>query len=796
MRLKKYRDKRNFNITSEPDQPQKKSKNKFVYVIQKHAARHLHYDLRLEMHGVLKSWAIPKGPSLDPKVKRLAIEVEDHPLAYSDFEGTIPPGEYGAGTVVIWDKGHWQPAGNYDAAYRKGDITFEIQGKKLGGLWKLIKIKSAESDRSKPWLFFKLQDKYSNKNKDVLKSKPEHVALKSTKKKPQPRTFAPQLANLSPSIPSGKDWLHEVKFDGYRLLCFISPKGVRLLSRNGLDWTGKLKLLAKKLESFPDKNVILDGEIITKDKKGISNFQDLQTALKEKKIASISYMVFDLPYYQGHPLDKTPLIERKKILQQLFSQWKTPHVNIAYTDHIQGHGKAVLQQACRFGLEGIMSKQINSPYEHKRTSTWLKSKCKKQAEFIIGGYTKPQQSRKFFGALLLGYYNKKKQFIFCGHVGTGFNDIMLKDIFKKMKKLEQTRSSFYNSSTIENQKHTIWLKPQLLCSVAFQSWTKDSLLRQAVFLGLREDKTVKDLKLEPETILKTSIKSQSAANKIITSDYHLTHADRILYPTKDITKQALADYYDEVSDLILPHIIHRPLSLYRCPSNDEKGFYQKHHVKAFPKDIYPIDKFLMIKDKKGLMALVQFDVLEIHPWGSRIPNLDKPDRIILDLDPGPDLSWTILVQAALSCKAELEQLELTSFVKTTGGKGLHIVIPIRPTRFWNEIKAFTKAFALYMSEKYPSVFTATVSKSARQGKIYIDYLRNTKGSTAVAAYSTRAKEHAPISMPVDWKALPNTQASNQVTIDNFGSHLSKINTKDPWKGFFECRQSISKKMIS
>lgn len=888
MTLKTYRKKRNFKLTQEPKgrlqaqtrlsektkniKPNRvtskltKSNPKRVFVVHKHAARHLHYDLRLEMEGVLKSWAVPKGPSLNPKIKRLAVGVEDHPLEYATFEGIIPKHQYGAGTVEIWDSGTWvcRPMTNPLKAYQKGDVTFELKGKKLKGLWKLIKMKGSFGDertgkrRQNNWLLFKIEDKFAklnnrmkadalkkksnfeNKNitKDIVKQQSFknniELNLKGTEKKSLPKNFSPQLAYSVDKIPEGNNWLHEIKFDGYRIIAIIDQGKVKLISRNGKDWSKKFPIQCKQLSAFPCKRAILDGEMVVLDNKGISRFELLQNSFNNDSNQvshKIDYFVFDLLFLDQFDLTKVPLIERKAKLLELFKKWQIKQrqkpSNIFYSDHIQGHGKEILKKACQSRLEGIISKESQSPYYHIRSRNWLKSKCIQRQEFVIGGFTKPHGSRQYFGALLIGLLDKHNRFIYCGKVGTGFDSESLQQLFKKMQPLHQSSSAFYNfakgslnSKSKHIKKEVTWLAPKLVCELEFLTWTKDGLLRHPSFLGLRQDKDAQTV-MQEHTVKKPQKKSsqkqvfqKKAGQKETIDSIVLTHPDKILGPTGTITKAELAHYYSSIAEKILPHIVNRPLLIMRCYSLQKTKsatatFFQKHYNKAFPKSIYPVQTaintinadnantkdnspYLMIKDKQGLLALVQFDVIEIHPWGSQAQALEQPDRIIFDLDPSEEVKWSQVIQAALYINKELKTIGLKSYVKTTGGKGLHIMIPIIPDLDWSEIKSFTKDFAEFMVQKYPQLFVATQTKSKRTNKIFIDYLRNGRGATSVAIYSTRAKKSAPISFPVSWRQLTKIQAADQFNLKNYKSF---INGKlDPWNDFFSCKQKITKGM--
>lgn len=881
MSLKIYRKKRNFNLTKEPNgnrnhssllkknrstspsrskskstsKSESKSKSKTIFVIHKHAASHLHYDLRLKMNNVLKSWAVPKGPSLNPDVKRLAVNVEDHPLAYKTFEGTIPEHQYGAGTVMIWDQGTWSCETDPNDAYRKGDITFQLKGKKLRGFWKLIKIKSKAGAKN-TWLLIKVKDKYANQNLDILETKSKSVKskraieeiaevkkkdypidaksldkLSGAKKAVLPKKFTPQLAFLTDKIPESDQWLHEIKLDGYRIVCIIHAGKVQFLSRNGKDWSRKFPKQGKELSAFPCNNAILDGEMVVLDK-GVSSFELLQNSLSDKNISNVIYYVFDLPFYNQYDLTDVALIERKRLLADIFKRWKKRNC-VFFSEHIQGKGKEILSKACQFHLEGIISKEISSGYSHKRSRHWLKSKCILRQEFVIGGFTRPQGGRKYFGALLVGYYDSDKRFIYCGKVGTGFNELALYSLAKKMQPLIRKDCPFVNQSNIKTKQVT-WLDPKLVCELEFLTWTKDGILRHSSFLGLRLDKDPVDVSQEANVKELTKVKRRAKPktynirDKQIISEQQvvISHPDKIIGPTKTISKGALAKYYSAIADKILPHIVNRPLLIRRCHSSKESDcFYQKHYNKAFPPSIYPIqiehkadpskeksknsqslsqnqnpsqskgsrdDNFLMIKDKKGLLALIQLDVVEIHPWGSQATSLEKPDRIIFDLDPSETVPWNRVIKAAEYIYKELKTQGLKSFVKTTGGKGLHIVIPIKPELDWSEIKNIAHQFALAMEQKYPTLFVATQTKSKRLNKIFIDYLRNGRGATAVAAYSTRAKTGAPISFPVSWKQLSKIRSAEQFNLMN--NRLSYLVKQQPWKEFFTCKQKITKEM--
>ncbi len=753
MTLAKYKIKRDFNKTREPKGQTKKPKKsaKLLYVIQKHAARHLHYDFRLELNGVLLSWAVPKGPSLDPTVKRLAVHVEDHPVKYGSFEGIIPQGQYGAGTVKIWDKGEWiSEDDNPKKAYKNGNMKFLLKGKKLKGSWKLIRI----NKNDKTWLLFK------GKDVDAKEIKKYDIEL-NLKPSPVPKEFFPQLATLVDQPPTGKKWLHEIKFDGYRIIAIKNKGKTRLMSRNNIDWTNKFISIANEINKLPIENLIFDGEVVVLDKDKKSNFQALQNAIKNNIDNKFYYYIFDLPYYKKYNLTSLSLLERKKYLQEIL---KTKSDTLLYSDHIFGSGKKVFEKSCKLGLEGIISKDSTSPYVSKRTTTWLKSKCIKRQEFVIGGYTKPQGARNYFGALLIGTYNKRGELIYHGNVGTGFTEATLKSLHKLLKQNESSDNPF--TTKPPRMKQIKWVKPKLIAEVEFTEWTTDGSLRHPSFKGLRNDKKAKNITQEIPI-----------ANK------KLTNPDKILYPEDNISKQDLANYYNEIQKWILPYLIKRPLTLVRCPDGYKKCFYQRHPSSGRSEYIY-------LKDISDLLSFVQMGVLEIHPWGSRVDEIEYPDMLIFDLDPAPEVKWKKVVLAAKQIKQSLAKLKLKSFVKTTGGKGLHVVVPIKPEYDWDKVKKFSKTFVNVLEQNNPGDYTSKLSKQQRKGKIFIDYLRNQRGATAVAAFSTRARLHAPVSTPLAWNELTNRFQDTFYTITTLPKRLKKLK-KDPWEQFFKIRQSLN-----
>lgn len=824
MKLEKYHQKRKFEHTPEPKGKIGKASS-HLFVVQKHASKHLHYDFRLEIDGVLKSWAVPKGPSLDPTIKRLAVQVEDHPIEYGDFEGVIPKGQYGAGTVMVWDKGKWYKD-EEDTQKKKGaGFTFFLEGTKLQGKWKLIEFK----DDPKNWLLIKAPDDkacsetdYSitreeplsalsgraldeianaqdstwcetacasmqkKKTPKIILPKLDNLVLKKTN---LPNSIDPQLATLVSEPPSGAQWLHEIKFDGYRLLCVID-KDVKLITRGQKEWSDKFADIVKAVKKLNLAGTILDGEIVALDENNRSNFQLLQNALHKKENSQLAYYIFDLIYFQNYNLSQLELLERKEILQKILPP--SQEGLIRFSDHIVGNGQSVFENACALNLEGIISKNIHSHYMQKRTKSWLKVKCHHRQEFVVGGFTQPHGNRSYFGSLLLGYY-LGDHFQYCGHVGTGFTDHALNMLYELLIKYKTEKSPF--DKAISEKNLLSWVKPKVVVEVEFTEWTKEGILRHPSFKGIREDKFAKTIGKEKLMQFKPDALS-GEQNKLSSV---LSSPEKILYPEEAITKRTVAEFYQTIQDWILPYIVKRPLTLVRCPRGiTEKCFFQRHLQESDKQSsgLYSVEvpgkidkEYLYLKDIKGLLALVQKGVLEIHTWGARIDKLDKPDMIIFDLDPGEGVLWETLIKAAFQIRAELESLGLETFVKTTGGKGLHIVIPIARRYIWDDVLIFSKTFANYLAKKYPSSYTAVMSKLKRHNKIFIDYVRNHQGATAVAPYSTRARPHATIATPLSWTELTPKITPAYYTLATVVKRLEHLQV-DPWQRFGTLKQRL------
>ena len=798
--LARYLAKRDFQRTPEPAGRVHPGKG-FSYVLQKHHATRLHYDFRLELDGVLKSWAVPKGPSLDPKEKRLAVHVEDHPLEYGGFEGVIPKGQYGGGKVIVWDRGTWTPLGDPEAGYRKGHLKFRLDGVKLRGGWNLVRMDE------KNWLLIKEKDEEARAG-DITQERPESVLeqggpprvwesnRESTPKPPArrrpreksaiPDILEPQLATLTEKPPEGDEWLHEIKFDGYRVLCKIQGADVHLSTRHGKDWTDRFPTLGRAARELPVREALIDGEIVVLDERGVSSFQSLQNALGRGREKDIVYYAFDLLYLDGKDLRREPLVERKKALAEMLR--KAPKT-IQYTEHLEGNGPAFFKQACDHSLEGIVAKRREAPYRSGRTTDWLKIKCLDRQEFVVAGYTDPEGARTGFGALVLGVHEKDGRLRYVGRVGTGFTEATLDDLYGRFQKLARSTSPFDRPPASRAAKGVHWIEPKLVAEVAFGGWTDDKIIRHSRFEGLREDKPAAEVVVEKPA-----------------SPVRLTHPEKVLYPEQGITKRELVQYYEAVSDWMLPHVVGRPLSLVRCPEGYQKGcFYQKHAAVGTPDvlrrvriregtgTVKGVGTYLFIDGLPGLLALVQMGVLEVHPWGSQVETLERPDRMTIDLDPSPEVPWSRMIETALTIRTRLRELGLESFVKTTGGKGLHVVAPLQAKQSWEEMKEFSRAVSEEFVQAAPQWFVATMTKAKRTGKIFLDFFRNTRGATAVAAYSTRARPGAPVSTPLSWEELPSLKSADAYTLGNVPARLASLRS-DPWKGFFEVRQWINAKM--
>jgi bifunctional non-homologous end joining protein LigD len=899
MGLGEYHRKRDFKITPEPKGalPRKKG---WSYCIQKHAATRLHYDFRLELDGVLKSWAVPKGPSLDPADKRLAMMTEDHPVEYGSFEGIIPEGEYGGGTVVLWDRGTWEPVEEPHQGFHKGSLKFVLHGEKLQGRWALVKIKGRDArDSEKTWLLIKEKDELVRPSREysIVDARPESITtgrtleeiaadpgrvwhsnrpaqaastrltrraqalglrppraaakagaappaaaaakapgrarkaagglatlaagLKGARKAADlPARFVPQLATAVTAAPAGDEWLHEMKFDGYRILARVKDGEVRLASRNDKDWTRQLPTVVEALQGLSVRQALIDGEVAAVLPDGTTSFQALQNAWNAPGQPGLVYFVFDVPHLEGYDLTRAALEDRKTAAQAVANAAASPRLR--YSDHVVGSGPEFFAQACRLPVEGILSKRRDAPYEPGRSRSWLKVKCLRRQEFVIGGFTEPEGSRVGIGALLLGVYDKQGRLHYAGRVGTGFTTKVLQDLERRLTPLERKDPPF-EKTAIRGIKKAHWVEPKLVGEVAFIEWTSDNRLRHPSFQGLREDKPATEVvREEPRPTDEVAPETPSAPSRplreppatgrgtsrargalpVEVAGVRLTNPDRVLFAEQGATKQDLARFYESIADRVLPHVQGRPLTLVRCPEGTSKPcFYMKHSgVWAPPalrrvkiQEKTKVGEYLVVDDLAGLVSLVQIGILEIHTWNSLADRLETCDRVVFDLDPDPAVPWERVVEAAQLVRTRLLTLDLESFVKTTGGKGLHVVVPLRPGATWEDAFEFSMALAEGIERKAPQAFTTVMPKARRKDRILIDTLRNRRGNTSVAAFSTRAKPKAPVSTPLAWEELGPKIHSEHFTIDNLPKRLASQKA-DPWAAYFKTRQRITAAM--
>jgi bifunctional non-homologous end joining protein LigD len=828
--LNTYWKKRNFGITAEPKGEVVSAGKRRSFVIQKHAATRLHYDFRLELEGTLVSWAVPKGPSLDPSVRRMAVHVEDHPLSYASFEGTIPKGQYGAGTVIVWDRGEWVPVADPVAGYRAGKLKFDLHGEKLRGRWNLVRIKNRADERQEPWLLIKEDDEEARPatEYDIVEALPDSVlgkkmpaskamkakatTAKAKKSRAAPKRaasklalfFTPQLATLVDEPPRGEGWIYEVKFDGYRIVARIEGDDVKLFTRNGNDWTARLRPLAEELRTLKVDSAWLDGEIVVMDDKGVPNFQLLQRAFDNANTKNIVYFAFDLPHHDGEDLTRLPLIERRARLKELLAT--SDSTRVRFSDHFEGPVEPLLDAACQQGLEGLIGKRANAPYTSTRSTAWVKIKCSKRQEFVIVGHTDPKGSRTGFGSLLLAIHDEGGGLKYAGSVGTGFDEALLRSIKAKLDALATDKAPIPVPKGVKGH----WVRPKLVAEVAFTEWTGDGKIRHPVFHGLRADKAPETITREkaahaPAVPAKAKAKSKSGAKPKGTG-IKVSHGERVVDPSSGLTKLDLVTYYERIAEHMLPHLIGRPSTLVRAPAGIEgQRFFQKHAdtmqipgVREFAQTLWPEhDAMIEIATPEALVGAAQMNVVEFHTSNVTIDRkdahhgADKPDRIIFDLDPGEGITWAQLLEATALTKQMLDMLELESFLKTSGGKGLHVVVPIKPDWDWDRAKDFSQDLVVHMSRTLPQLFVAKSGGRNRVGRIFIDYLRNSFQASTIAAFSARARPGLGVSVPLDWKELEGLKAANQWTIVNVHERLAKLK-RDPWKDYGKVRQTLAK----
>jgi bifunctional non-homologous end joining protein LigD len=916
--LARYRAMRDFAMTAEPSGSSgAKSKPKagagLPFVVQKHAATRLHYDFRLGWRGVFKSWAVTKGPSYVVADKRLAVEVEDHPIEYGGFEGTIPKGQYGGGTVMVWDQGTWEPVTDVDEGLRKGQLKFILHGKKLHGHWALIRMKGdrfGEKGKNN-WLLIKEHDEYERTADDpaITDESPDSAVTGRTmeqiaaaddhtwnsyvpEKKPpanrslltrrtnapkaqppgrpvppkespkpaaalvpdrenllhdaprerMPGFLSPELASSAEKPPEGDEWLHELKLDGYRIQVHVDEKDgklrARLFTRKGLDWTHRMRDVAEAAAELPVHTAILDGEVVVLNEQGGSSFADLQAAFEEGAPHPLTYYAFDLLHLDGHNLRNLPLERRKTLLEGLLQDHGVG--TLRYSSHLRANGGAMFRRACEMGAEGIVSKLATSPWRSERSRFWLKSKCVLQQEFVVGGFTPLSSGGNGIGSLLLGYYSDGN-LIYAGRAGTGFTRKTHELLRDRLDALRQAKPAFHELPA-EAKKDAIWVKPSTVIEARFAAWTSDNLVRQAAFLGLREDKDPKEVIREtagpvPKSSgkhqrdekssaksakppaktaqhpapaatapkIETRTPSKSRNDRADVAGVSISHPDKILDEESRLTKLQLAEYYDAVADHLLPHIADRPLSIVRCPEGSGKPcFFQKQIGKGMPAgvDSVPVlvkkgtkpEQYITVSTREGLVGLGQMGVLELHPWGSSNKTLERPDRFIIDLDPDPELPWKRLVASAVEVRELMKHLGLEAFVKSTGGKGLHVVAPIDPDHEWPTFKEFAHHFVLMMERANPKLYLTKMTKSARTGRIFLDYLRNERGATAVAPYSPRARAGARVAVPLTWAELERTDPK-QFAAANFDEWKARLK-RDPWLRMKDVKQHLSDRAIA
>jgi bifunctional non-homologous end joining protein LigD len=895
--LDTYRKKRKFDVTPEP-RGRKGPAGGHRYVIQKHAARRLHYDLRLELDGVMKSWAVTRGPSLDPDEKRLAVQVEDHPVEYNSFEGTIPEGEYGGGTVLIWDRGTWSAEGDAHKALAKGHLIFDLDGEKLHGRWHLVRMRARSGDRHDNWLLIKGKDADARgpRGPDILKEQSRSVvsgrsieeiaagqgkkrvwhsnrsngasaagktedktsfkqkirqiaastqtraktkirpraakaatkadekrgasnkekAARSGKAKPPPDFVPVSLATLYDRAPSGADWLHEIKFDGYRIEARLENGKVQLLTRKQQNWTHRFTRIAEAVASLPAETALLDGEIVVEDERGISNFSLLQTDLKDGRTDRFVYCAFDLLHLDGRDLTGEPLLERKAALAKLLegrTQDDIKRAIIRYTGDFDESGPVILRHACEMGLEGIVSKRRNAPYRSGRTDNFIKTKCRGEQEFIVAGFVPAAALPRAIGALIVAVY-ENGELRYAGRVGTGYTQKMAHDLFKRLSPSRIDRRPVELPAD-ERRKDVVWVEPKLVIEAEFAGITHGGVLRQASFKGIREDKPAEDVVREvpaqsdvptprlaaTASATRRAVRAASARtasskdNKKSASTaaaLRLTHPDRVYWPDVGVTKQQLAAYYVSVWDWIKPHICGRALSLVRAPEGvGGETFFQKHiaaNVKssrlrrAVPGKDHDV---IAVETVDDLLEVVQSGGLEIHVRGSRLDSLESCDRIVFDLDPGEGVAWAQIVAAAREIRDRLAAEKIESFVKLSGGKGIHVVVPTGDVD-WDAAKEFSGRIAARMAADSPKLYLAKMNKALRGGRIFIDYFRNSREATSIAPYSTRARAGAPVSAPVTWERLARTSGGNDFSVLDLKKRLKD----DAWAEIGKVRQKL------
>jgi bifunctional non-homologous end joining protein LigD len=832
-----YRRKRDLAKSGEPDFESAAAIDaRAIFVVQLHHASRRHFDFRLQVGDALKSWAVPKGPSFDPTVKRLAVEVEDHPVSYAGFQGDIEEG-YGKGHVDLFDRGVWATDGDPQQQLEKGHLHFELFGERLKGSWHLVR--SHRKERQPAWFLIKGKDRYAGKREadDLLDEKmvestrraarttgeralARKVARKSAARKqtrapagkPAPALkparltharkapadagfFKPELARLRDTPPDGEQWLHEVKWDGYRILTAIADGEIRLWSRNALPWNERAPEIVQAIGELKLKAARLDGELVALEN-GLSDFNLLQKTLSGEASAPLVYMLFDVPHMDGYDLSRAPLLERKQLLEKLVGKGRA---RLGFSSHWVGEGPRVFEMATQQKLEGIISKRVDSPYRAGRGDDWLKIKRLMSDEFAVVGYTPPKGQRTGFGSLLLATPDGDGGWRYAGRVGTGFNDRMLREVARDLATGGRSEPVVPLAGIDPLLRNAHWIAPGAVAEVYYRGIGNQGLLRQPSLKTLRQDKSPDDLRDSDRGPARAGkARKRSRAQAPATGEIHITHPDRVVYPDNGVTKRDVADYYAAVMEPFLPGVLERPVSVIRCPSGIAgQCFFQKHELAGLSRvgtvklkeesGVQAI--YLYPKDADSVIELVQFGVLEFHPWGATVHDPDRADRIVFDLDPGEDVDWSRVVAAARLVRKLLEQAGLESFLRTTGGKGLHMVLPLDPPCAWDVVKDFTQGFAKAIAELHPQEFVAVSSKRIRRGRIFIDYLRNSRGATSIANYSLRARKGAPVAVPLRWSELGKLKGGGDFDIHSARQRAARLRT-DPWAGFAKVKQDL------
>lgn len=833
--LANYNAKRDFTGTAEPAGKLARRKAADLgFVIQKHWASRLHYDFRLELDGVMLSWAVPKGPSFDPATKQLAIQVEDHPVSYNTFEGEIPKGHYGAGTVIVWDRGTWEPLGDPREGLAQGKLVFQLHGQKLAGLWELVRISKPEQTKQIQWLLLKKRgDAWARPitEYDVITALPDSVVatplglveareprqlqtrpsptgpdLAKAVKARFPETMKPQLATLASAPPVGGHWVIEHKWDGYRALVKVKAGRAQVLTRNGHDWTSRLGPLVQAIEAIGIEQAWLDGEMVVMNGEGVPDFNLLQNAFDSARTADIVLFLFDLPFLGDRDLRAVPLLSRRAVLQALLKDHASARVR--FSEALPTSPAAVVKAACQLGLEGIMLKQADSAYVSARSESWLKLKCQRRQEFVVVGFTDRTHAAREVGALILGYHDEAGRLQAAGSVGTGWSSAQGAELHARLVALEvgqpavdatQTEPGRWSTRARGTQR---WVRPEMVVEVAFAEWTPDGKIRHATFRGVRTDKPPQSVRRERATLTtgeaEVPTKRANPAAARPRAAIPISHPDRVIDPSSGLRKIDLVHYYESVAERILPHLRNRPVSLVRAPRGiDGQLFFQKHADAKIPglteldAALWPGHEALLAVDSvEGLIGAAQFNVVEFHTWNAKAQRINQPDRVVFDLDPGEGVAWAHLQEAAQLTRTILEELGLKSWLKTSGGKGLHVVVPVAARLDDDTVKSFSKAVVAHMAKTLPSRFVAKSGGSNRVGKIFIDYLRNGHGQTTAAAFSARARPGLGVSVPVSWEQLGELKSGAQWSIATAREYLSFEKT-DPWAAYWTSRQTLT-----